>query len=462
MLNTRTPPYEEMRLNSLDILIIEDERSQREMLHGFLSKEGHRVFQAKNGEEGLKALANQHVDLVLVDYKMPGKSGLEVIKEAKALNPKVDMVMITAYGTMEGAVEAMKAGALDYITKPIDLEELLLLIQRIGERRHLIRENEILKEKLQEKWVGKGDIVFKSQRMEELLNLAGRVAPSKATCLIQGESGTGKELFARLIHSLSPRSKGPLVVVNCGAIPEHLVESELFGHEKGAFTGATSRRIGRFEEADKGTLFLDEIGELPKSVQVRLLRFLQEGEFQRVGSNQVLYSDVRVISATNRDLEEEVRKGNFREDLFFRLNVVILKIPPLRERKEDIPPLTEHFVEKYSREYHRPISGITEEAMDLLLKYDYPGNVRELENIIQRAIVISRSGYITVEDLPFKTPLPHHAKKPTSLKEKVEALEKEEIKQAMDMAKGNQSKAAFILGMSERMLRYKLKKYRLK
>lgn len=296
--------------------------------------------------------------------------------------------------------------------------------------------------------------------------MVGRVASSRATILLQGESGTGKELFARLIHKTSTRSEKPMIVVNCGALPETLLESELFGYEKGAFTGAATRRIGRFEEADGGTLFLDEIGELSPSVQVKLLRFLQEREFQRLGGNRTIQSDVRIISATNRDLETRVAQGIFREDLFYRLNVVVMNIPPLREKKEDIPLLIKHFISRFSAENDKKIEGLSNEAMDSLVKYDYPGNIRELENIIERAVVIARHSIISVNDLPFKegsSEFPGRQKTGKgSLKGSVEALEQQLIEQAMEEAAHNQSKAAELLGVSERMLRYKLKKYGMK
>jgi len=453
-------------MRKLDILIVEDERSQREMLRDFLTKEGHRVIEAKNGEEAMNLVRGKSLDLALIDFRMPGLNGLEVLKEAKGINPELDVIMVTAYGTVETAVDAMKAGAMDYITKPIDLEELLLLIERAAQHRTLVRENEMLRRQLHEKGITQEQIVFKSVKMAELINLTGRVADSKASVLIQGESGTGKELFARLIHTLSPRSHKPLITVNCGALHESLIESELFGHEKGAFTGAQQRRIGRFEQADGGSLFLDEIGELSPVVQVKLLRFLQEGEYQRVGGNQTLQADVRTISATNRDAEEEVRKGGFREDLFFRLNVITMKIPPLRERREDIPVLVDHFLRSYARENRKKVEGISREAKDLLMKYDYPGNVRELENIMERAVVICRGSLISTEDLPFKSaelkPVPAAEEKEVTLRKNIETLEQRLIAQALEEAEGNQSRAAAALGLSERMLRYKLKKYGLK
>jgi len=320
----------------LNILIVEDGQTQREQLRDFLRSEGHAVSEAENGEQALRIVFNGHFDLILLDYKMPGMDGVEVLKEVKRLNPEIDVIIITAYGTIETAVEALKLGAYDYITKPVDLDELVILANRLAEQRQLIQENRILKEDLHKHGITADKIIYKSQKMEELINLAGRVAASRASVLIQGESGTGKELLARLIHQLSPRANKSIVVVNCGALHENLLESELFGHEKGAFTGATSRRIGRFEEADGGTLFLDEIGELSPAIQVKLLRFLQEREFQRLGSNMNLQVDVRIISATNRDLEAQVKEGDFREDLFYRLKVVTMSVPPLRERKEDL------------------------------------------------------------------------------------------------------------------------------
>jgi len=452
-------------MQKLDILIVEDGRSQREMLRDFLVSEGHRVMEAENGEAAVKTVASHHFDLILLDYKMPGMDGLAVLKEVKRINHEIDVVIITAYGTIETAVEAIKAGAVDYITKPIELEELLILVDRVAERRGLIRENDLLKQELGKTGVTAEKIIYQSARMVELVNMASRVAPSRATVLISGESGTGKELLARLIHQLSPRAARPIVVVNCGALQENLLESELFGHEKGAYTGAGSRRIGRFEEADGGTLFLDEIGELSPAVQVKLLRFLQEKEISRLGSNASISVDVRIISATNRDLEARVREGAFREDLFYRLKVVAMFLPPLRERKEDLPSLLDHYLEKFAAENGKSLRGITAEARDLLLKYDYPGNIRELVNIMERAVVIARNDYISVSDLPFRPGSVSGGPGGSSagtLRDSVEELEKRLIGEAMVKAADNQTKAAEFLGMSERMLRYKLKKYDLK
>ena len=448
---------------NMNILIVEDEHLQREMLSEVLKKEGYKTFEAGNGNDALSLINKTSIDLAIVDYKMPGQNGLEVLKEIKKISPETEVIMITAYGTIETAVNVMKAGAIDYITKPIDLEEVLFLIKRESEHRAVVRENNALRQQLQEKGITQKEIISKSRKMEKLINLAGRVAKSKASVLIQGESGTGKELLARLIHTLSPRSDKSLITVNCSALPESIIESELFGHEKGAYTGAHKQRIGRFEQADNGTLFLDEIGELPGTIQVKLLRFLQEEEFQRVGGDRTLTSDVRIVCATNKDLNDEVQKGNFRKDLFFRINVVTMEIPPLRERKEDIQDLVDHFLNRFSKRNSKAFHDISRDALNLLVKYDYPGNVRELKNILERAVVITRGSSINIEDLPFKEEdqmsFKELFKRKGTLKDILEDLEFRLVKEALDMTDGHQSKAAERLGISERMLRYKIKKY---
>jgi Nif-specific regulatory protein len=448
------------------VLIVDDEQIQREMLEGFLTKEGYGAGTAGDGAGALDRFKRASFDLVLTDFRMPGMDGIQLLKELKRLNPEAVVVLLTAFGTVETAVRAMKEGAYDYLNKPIDLDELLLLIQRVEKEVGLSRENRDLKEQLREKF--KVDfIISASRRMEEALNLVKRAAPSAATVLILGESGTGKELVARAIHYASPRADKPLIKVNCAALPENLLESELFGHEKGAFTGAVARRIGRFEQADQGTIFLDEIGDLSPSLQSKLLRVLQEREFERVGSGQTLKVDVRVIAATNRNLEEAIRQGTFREDLYYRLNVVTLALPPLRERKEDIPPLIEHFLKKYSRENRKAVVSLSKEARDLLMNYHYPGNIRELENIFERAVVLSRGDTITSQDLPLNLreskaeDLMKDAARGRSLPETLEEIERLRITQALEKTHGVQTQAAEDLGISERVLRYKIKKYKI-
>lgn len=453
------------------ILIVDDGASQRRLLAGFLAEEGHEVAEAGDGPAALAYLKTEEPDLVLLDYKMPGMDGLAVLSAAREQRPDMDVIMMTAYGTIDTAVAAMKSGATDYLTKPVDLDALTIQMQRIAERRRLLRENARMREALDERAVTTAHIVYESDAMAGLIRLAARVADSDATVLIQGESGTGKELLARLIHARSPRKANPMVTINCTALAESLLESELFGHERGAFTGAERQRIGRFEEADGGSLFLDEIGELPPAIQVKLLRFIQEREFQRVGGNRSLRTDVRIISATNRDLRSEIATGRFREDLFYRLNVVTLEVPPLRDRREDILPLAVHFLNRFAgkKGWERPRP--TPKARELMLKYDYPGNVRELENIVERAVVIGRGPWITERELPFgnidtEKRNGEHATAENEadvslplLKDALDALEQDLIVRALARTDGHQVRAAKLLGISERMLRYKIKKH---
>jgi DNA-binding NtrC family response regulator len=451
-------------MDKVKILIAEDEKTQRDLLEGFLVKEGFSVEAVTNGREVLRKLEGDFFDIALVDYKMPELDGLQTLREIRKLYPDLPVVMMTAYGTVETAVASMKEGALDYLTKPIDLDELLLMLQKVIERSNLIKENKELKTQLQERYAFP-HIVYGSPKMEEVMGLVARVAPSQTTILIRGESGTGKELIANAIHYASPRSEKPWVKVSCAAIPETLLESELFGHEKGAFTGATQKRIGRFEEADGGSIFLDEIGDLSPGTQVKLLRILQDKEFQRLGSNLNLKTDVRVITATHRNLEEAIKTGLFREDLYYRLNVISITLPSLRERREDISLLIDHFLKKYSKENQKSISDISQEARTLLLRYPYPGNVRELENLVERAVVLCRGEMITTQDLPFhlKEEKPEKlwesSKKIKSLPESLEEIERDSIVKALHQYQGVQTKAAESLGISERVLRYKMKKY---
>ncbi|NIO03283.1 MAG: response regulator [Proteobacteria bacterium] len=453
-----------MLTKDMKLLIVEDEKSQREMLEGFLIQQGFSVSSVESGKRALEAVRQEPFDLVFLDYKMPQMNGLQTLQELRKINPELTVVMMTAYGTIETAVQSMKTGAADYLTKPIDLDELLLLIDRASQRILLQRENLELKERLREKYHF-DQIVYASGKIEEVLNLTGRAANSEATVLIRGESGTGKELIANAIHYASPRASRPFIKVNCTALPENLLESELFGHERGAFTGAVQRRIGRFEQAHTGSIFLDEIGDLSPSLQMKLLRVLQEKEFERVGSNQTLKTDVRVIAATNRNLEEALQKKIFRDDLYYRLNVVTIFLPPLRERREDIPPLIDHFLRKYSEKNRRTIPRISKEARDLLLQYDYPGNVRELENIIERSLVVSRGDTITVQDLPFQIREElqeaklHQDAEGESLNAMLSNIERDLILKALEKHGGVQTKAAQSLGLSERVLRYKMHKY---
>jgi len=453
-----------MPSKQMKLLVVEDEKSQREMLEGFLLKQGFSVSSVDGGKTALEAVRGGSFDLVFLDYKMPQMNGLQVLQEMKKINPELNVIMMTAYGTIEMAVQSMKAGAVDYLTKPIDLDEILLLIEKVSERILLQEENRELKDQLRERYQFH-QIIYASGKMEEVLNLTGRVARSEATVLIRGESGTGKELIANAIHYASSRADRPLIKVNCTALPENLLESELFGHERGAFTGATQRRIGRFEQAHRGSIFLDEIGDLSPSLQMKLLRVLQETEFERLGSNQTIKVDVRVIAATNRDLEEALRKKSFREDLYYRLNVVAIFLPPLRERREDIAPLIEFFLKRYSEKNRRAMPKISREARDLLLRYNYPGNVRELENIIERSMVVSRGDTITTQDLPFQVledPKEggfHLEAEGKSLTATLSQVERDLIIKALNKHGGVQTKAAQSLGLSERVLRYKIQKY---
>jgi len=441
------------------VLVVDDEPAQRELVGGFLRKQGFEVAEAPDGRTALERFRKEPFDLLLTDQRMPGLSGLELLEAARAVTPAVSMIIMTAYGTIETAVAAIKGGAADYLTKPLNLDELLHRIAQVRERQRLIMENRELREALQERHRVEG-IIGESGRMQEVLSLVRRVAGSDATILIQGESGTGKELIARAIHYASPRAGAPLVSVNCAALPETLLESELFGHEKGAFTGAVAARKGRFELADGGSLFLDEIGDLPLHLQVKLLRVLQEREFERVGSSRPVSVDVRLLAATHRDLEALVRAGRFRDDLYYRINVVSIALPPLRERREDIPLLLDHFVEKFARRNGKRISGLTRDAREALLRYDYPGNVRELENLVERAVVLTRDEVIGLEDLPLGVKEREgETSGETSLTVRVEGLERRMIREALDRADGVQTRAAEILGISERVLRYKLKKY---
>jgi len=441
------------------ILVVDDEPAQRELVGGFLRKHGFDVVEVGGGREAVARFKQEAFDLVLTDQRMPDLSGLELLEAVRSTSPETAVVIITAYGTIETAVSAVKAGAADYLTKPLNLDDLLHRVHRVRERQRLVAENRELREALAERHRVEG-IIGDSGRMQEVLSLVRRVAPSDATVLIRGESGTGKELIARALHYASPRAAGPLVKVNCAALAESLLEAELFGHEKGAFTGAVAGRKGRFELADGGSIFLDEIGDLPPHLQVKLLRVLQEREFERVGSSRPIKVDVRLLAATHRNLEALVREGRFREDLYYRINVVTIVLPPLRERREDLPPLIEHFLSAFAGKNGKTVRGLTREAREALLRYDYPGNIRELENLMERAVVLTRDDVIGVEDLPLtlETPAPGSGEG-AGLIAAVEGLERRMIQEALAKADGTQTRAAELLGISERVLRYKLRKY---
>ncbi len=381
------------------ILIIEDNPDEALLLQAVLQEGGYHVEIAYDGVEGIEKLENSFFDVVITDLFMPKMDGLEVLEYVVENNPETICIIITGKGTIKKAVEAIKKGAYDFLTKPYRHDEITLVIEKALETRRLRRENEYLRRKLWQEW-GYGEIIGKSRAMRQVFSLIEKVADTDSTILILGESGTGKELVARAIHQASHRREGPFIPVNCGAIPEELLESELFGHEKGAFTGAIKTRVGRFELAHGGTIFLDEVSEMSPKLQVKLLRVLQERTFERVGGTRSIQVDIRVIAATNRDLEKEVREGRFREDLYYRLNVIPIKLPPLRERREDIPLLIEHFLKRFAKRKNREVMSISKEALECLMRHDWPGNVRELENVIERMVILSNGETLTLEDVP--------------------------------------------------------------
>jgi len=441
------------------ILVVDDEPAQRELISGFLKKQGFDVSSAESGVKALQLFRQDSIDLILTDQKMPHMSGLDLLQAVHAINPETPVILMTAFGSIEAAVSAIQEGATDYLTKPLNLDELLYRIRQVADRYRIINENRELREALRERHRIEG-IIGESGQMLDVLSLVRRVAPSEATVLIRGESGTGKELIARAIHFASPRASGPLVKVNCAALPETLLESELFGHEKGAFTGAVTSRQGRFELANGGTLFLDEIGDLPLHLQAKLLRVLQEREYEKVGSSRPVRVDVRILAASHRPLEALIKAGELREDLYYRLNVVTILIPPLRERRSDLSLLIEHFLRRFAEKNGKTIRGLTHEARDILLRYDYPGNVRELENLIERAVVLTRDDVIGSGDLPLTVQNPEvEGDRETNLTVAVEALERHMIKETLARSDGVQTRAAELLGISERGLRYKLIKY---
>ena len=442
------------------VLIVEDEKNTREGLLRVL-EDDYDVYEACDAEQAFRLMEEEAFDVVLTDLRMAGKDGLSVIDKAMKLRNRPTCIMMTAYGSVETAVEAMKRGAYDFLTKPVNLEKLELVIRRGLQARTLEVENEHLHQRLDEKYQFTSNVLGESGALMAAVDQIKQVAPSKATVLLCGETGTGKELFSQMIHQNSPRARKPFVAVHCAALPANLLESELFGHEKGAFTGAVEKRIGRFESANDGTLFLDEIGEIDASTQVKLLRFLETKEFERVGSTKTLKVDVRLVCATNRNLEEMVKKGDFREDLFYRLNVVKVELPSLRDRQDDIPVLLNHFVDFYAKENGVPAPLITAEAMEVLTAYKWPGNIRELRNYCENVVVMKSGQKVTEYDLDSKftgsaESIASKVKAGVPLKE---AAEKDVVMQALREAKGNRTKAAEMLGMSRRTLYRKLDKW---
>jgi len=452
------------------ILIVDDEPNYLIVLSELLSEEGFEVFTAQSGEEGLTIAKETDLDLVITDMQMPGMDGIELLKSIKLFNRDLPVIMITAFGEVEKAVAAMQAGAYTYLTKPFNNEELIVNINKAAEHYSLVRENRWLREEVRSRY-GFASIVGKNVRMQQIYQLIEKVAPTPASVLISGESGTGKELVARAIHLHSPREKSPFISVNCAALPESLLESELFGHEKGAFTGAIALRKGRFELADTGTLFLDEIGDIPLPLQAKLLRVLQERSFERVGGSKAISVDVRIISATNKELKDEVEQGRFREDLYYRLNVVHIHLPPLRERLDDIPLLTAHFIAKYEKSIGRPGLEISPDALRFLTTLPWEGNVRELENTIERAAILCSNNRIEPEDVQpekgqtelfqWSSGIDIEGLIPSGLilPEAMDDIEKKLVQRALEEADYVQARAAENLGITKSLLQYKMKKH---
>jgi len=443
-------------MQSAKILIVDDELIMRESLAGWLERDGHEVEKAASGEEALKILKESRFDILLVDIKMEGMSGLDVLKQVKESDPDVEIVMITAYGSIATAIEAMKNGAYEYLLKPFEPDELGILIEKIIEHQAKIRENIFLRQQYQDRTRFES-MIGQSRAMQEVFNLIGDIAPVGSTILITGETGTGKELAAKAIHTNSPRCEGPFVSVNCGGIPEHLMESELFGHQKGAFTDAKATKKGRLELAHGGTLFLDEIGEISMRMQIDLLRVLEDHVFYRVGGTQPIETDFRVVAATNKNLEEAIKEGTFREDLYYRLNVISFRMPSLSERKEDIPLLAEHFLHRFSQETNKAVDLISREAMDEMMLYEWPGNVRELENAIERAVVVSKGRKLMPEDLPIFRP--EYLTPP--LDNTLLEVEKAHVSRILKENQWNVARSAKILGIDRSTLYNKIKRHNL-
>jgi two-component system response regulator HydG len=445
------------------ILVVDDDQAHRTMLRTLLGGWGYTIDEADDGQSAIEAVHRKPYDLILMDIRMVKVSGLEALQEIKRFNPAIPIIIMTAFASVETAVKALKEGAYDYLTKPLDFDELKIIMERAMDHSRLKEENRILRDTMAAQF-DRRNIIGRSPAMTMLLESVAQVAPSEATVLITGESGTGKEMIAGAIHFNSMRKDGPFVKINCAAITETLLESELFGHEKGAFTGADRRKEGKFRQADKGSIFLDEVSEMSLAMQVKLLRVLQEREVIRVGGDEVIKVDVRVIAATNKDLTRQVQDGRFREDLYYRLNVVTLNVPPLRNRKEDIPLIAHHFLRLFAEKNHKNVKGFTPRAMDRLLKYEWPGNVRELMNAVERGVVLSRQEYLDEEEFPLLlqdrarldgTPARQLEPEATSL----ETVEKETVLKMLEATGGNKSETARKLGITRRTLHMKLKKY---
>jgi two-component system, NtrC family, response regulator HydG len=444
------------------ILVVDDDEAHRIMLKKLIGSWGYEISEAGDGSEAISEVQKRAFDLILMDIRMLNVSGIEALEQIKIINPAIPVIIMTAYASVETAVNALKKGAYDYLTKPLDFDELKIAIARATEHSRLKKENEYLKERLGERF-DRQSIIGQSPAMVKLLDTVSQVAATEATVLITGESGTGKEMIANALHYNSQRASAPFIKINCAALTETLLESELFGHEKGAFTGADRKREGKFRQADGGSIFLDEVSEMSPAMQVKLLRVLQEREITRVGGSDVLKINVRVIAASNKDLKREMGKGRFREDLFYRLNVVALNVPPLSERREDIPLLAQHFLNHFAEKNSKSIKGFTPQAMEKLLKYAWPGNVRELMNAVERAVVLSRTEYLSVDDLALllADTAVGETSDQTSLPENVplDEMEKRTILETMHAVSGNKSEAARRLGITRKTLRAKLEKY---
>ncbi len=446
------------------ILVVDDEPSQRKMLQANLSLDGYEVLEAEDGSTAIARVSEEFFDLILMDNRMSQMDGIEALREIKKISPGIPVIIITAYASVETAIEALQAGAHDYLTKPLDIDELRIKVQQTLEFWRLKEEN-ILQKRRIENLFDASRIVGRSAKMREILETVAMVAPTEASVLILGESGTGKELIANALHQGSNRADKRFIKVNCAALPETLLESELFGHERGAFTGAVGRRPGRFELADGGTIFLDEIGEMTPATQAKLLRVLQEREFEPLGSTRTVKVDIRIITASNRILKEEVKKGRFREDLFYRLNVVPVNLPPLRERKEDVQLLIEHFLKIYNEKNSRTVQGFHPRALDAMMRYSWPGNIRELENVVERAVILARDDYIPFSELPEAVRGEAGESYTVQVRDGLQSgitireMEKELIIKTLEDNEGNRTRSAGILGITRRTLQHKLKEY---